>query len=47
MAVDDRLVDLLLRWEELRDQGQSVRPEELCRDCPELLEEVRRQVQGH
>ena len=44
MAVDDRLVDLLLQWEELRDQGQVVSPEELCKDCPELLDEVRRRM---
>jgi WD40 repeat protein len=44
MAVDDRLVDLLLRWEELREQGRPVTPEELCRDCPELLDDVRRRL---
>src|SRR5215472_14202738 len=46
MAVDDRLVELLLRWEELRDQGQLISAEELCRDCPELLEEVRRRLKN-
>jgi hypothetical protein len=46
MAVDDRLVELLLRWEELRDQGQLLSAEELCRDCPDLLEEVRRRLKN-
>ncbi|MHB1426347.1 MAG: WD40 repeat domain-containing serine/threonine protein kinase [Gemmataceae bacterium] len=46
MAVDDRLVELLLRWEELRDQGQVISAEELCRDCPELLDEVRRRLKN-
>jgi WD40 repeat protein/tRNA A-37 threonylcarbamoyl transferase component Bud32 len=44
MAIDDRLVDLLLRWEELREQGQPVSAEELCHDCPEYLDEVRRRI---
>src|SRR5262245_57872303 len=44
MSVEEQLEDLLLRWEELRDQGQTVTPEELCRDCPELLDELRRRV---
>src|SRR5262245_43058511 len=34
---DPRLEQLLLRWDELRDRGQELTPEELCRDCPELL----------
>src|SRR5215831_23628 len=44
MVVDDRLMDLLLQWEELREQGRPVSAEELCRDCPELLDEVRRRL---
>jgi serine/threonine protein kinase len=36
--------ELLLRWEELRDQGQNVAAEELCCESPELLEEVRRRM---
>src|SRR4051794_9237280 len=36
--------ELLVRWEQLRAAGQSVPAEELCRDCPELLPEVRRQI---
>src|SRR5262249_33474785 len=42
----DRVEDLLLRWEELSEQGESVTPEELCRDCPELLDELRRRVRA-
>src|SRR5262249_20514563 len=40
----DRVEDLLLRWEELSERGEPVSPEELCRDCPELLDELRRRV---
>src|SRR5947209_266722 len=36
--------DLLLEWEERWEQGRPVSAEELCRDQPELLDELRRQV---
>jgi eukaryotic-like serine/threonine-protein kinase len=42
----DRVGDLLLRWEELSERGESVTPEELCRDCPELLDELRRRIRA-
>lgn len=41
-TVDTRLIDMLLRYEQLREQGQSVTLRELCRDYPELLEEAQR-----
>jgi hypothetical protein len=44
MPVDPRIVDLLLRYEELRQAGQPVTPEEVCADCPELLEGLRRGI---
>jgi WD40 repeat protein len=44
MPVDNRLCDLLLRWEELYRQDQGVTPEELCRDCPELLESLKERI---
>jgi tetratricopeptide (TPR) repeat protein len=44
MNSDPRLSDLLLRWEELCEQGQPTTVEELCRDCPQLLDELCRQV---
>jgi hypothetical protein len=43
---DQTLLDaLLVRYEELRDQGTPVSAEELCRQCPALLEELKRQIQ--
>jgi serine/threonine-protein kinase len=36
MPTNTQLDDLLLRWEELRDQGKEVALDELCRDCPQL-----------
>ena len=39
--MDDRIADLLEKWEEAADQGQELPVEELCRDCPECVEELR------
>jgi serine/threonine-protein kinase len=38
--------ELLLRWEELRARGQPPSAEELCRDRPELVDEVRRHIRA-
>ena len=39
-----RLLDLVVRWEELRDAGQDVTAESLCADCPELLPALRERL---
>ena len=41
----DEILELIVRWEEARAQGQSPAPEELCRDCPDRLDEFRRQIE--
>ena len=41
---DPRLAELLMRWEELHEQGRSVTPAELCSTCPELAEELARRI---
>jgi serine/threonine-protein kinase len=46
MTSAEQISELLLRWDDLREQGQHVSAEELCRDCPDLAEEVRRQIQA-
>ena len=46
MVFDPRIAHLLLRWEELRAQGQILSPEELCRDCPDLLSEIVKGLHG-
>ncbi|HKI37513.1 MAG TPA: serine/threonine-protein kinase, partial [Gemmataceae bacterium] len=44
MSTDERVLDLLQRWEELRQRGNELSAEELCADCPELREEVARRL---
>ncbi len=46
MALDERLVDLLIEAEDLRARGCPVKAAELCRDCPELLAELVRLLHG-
>ena len=41
----DDILELIVRWEQAKAQGQDLSPEELCRDCPDLLIEFRRQVE--
>jgi serine/threonine protein kinase/Flp pilus assembly protein TadD len=43
---EDRLGELLLRWDELRRQGCDVTAVELCTECPELLEELNRRIEA-
>jgi serine/threonine protein kinase len=42
---DPRILDLVVEWEQQYEHGTPVTPDDLCRQCPELLEEVRRRVQ--
>ena len=41
---EDILADLLLRWEELREQGQEVSALELCQGCPHLADELEHRI---
>jgi WD40 repeat protein/tRNA A-37 threonylcarbamoyl transferase component Bud32 len=43
-AVEDRLLDLLVRWDELRRQGHHATAEELCSECPELAENLQERI---
>jgi ribosomal protein L29 len=38
---EDKLQQLVEQWDDLRKQGPEPLPEELCQECPELLEELR------
>jgi hypothetical protein len=43
---EDRLADLLLRWEELRERGQDTAANELCQDQPRLIEELSHRIKA-
>lgn len=46
MNTAEKIDELLLRWDDLREQGQELSAEDLCGDCPELIEEVRRRIRA-
>src|SRR5262249_21189438 len=46
MTNETRLSELIARWRELRRLGQPAPAEDLCRDCPELLDELRRRIEA-
>jgi len=44
MTTDTRISQLIARWESLNLQGQGISVEELCSECPELADELRKEV---
>jgi tetratricopeptide (TPR) repeat protein/WD40 repeat protein len=44
MPLPEKVLELLLHYEEVRGQGRHITPEELCTDCPTLLEQVKRAI---
>jgi serine/threonine protein kinase len=44
MADDPQILEMLLDWEEGRRHGRPVSPEDLCRECPELLPRLRDRI---
>jgi RIO-like serine/threonine protein kinase len=46
MGQDAGVEELLLRWEQLQEQGQVLSAEELCCDCPEYQEELARRIEA-
>jgi hypothetical protein len=45
-AVEDRLLDLLVRWDELRRQGRDATADDICSDCPELAGKLRGRIEA-
>ena len=43
--LEERLQELLASWEQFYQQGVSKSADELCADCPELAEEMKRQIE--
>jgi eukaryotic-like serine/threonine-protein kinase len=46
MSPDPRLSELLAHWEVALSGAQPTSVEDLCRDCPELVEPLRREIQN-
>jgi hypothetical protein len=46
MSTSETVQELMDRWEDCCAQGRVMTAEELCRDHPHLLDEVRRQIRG-
>ena len=44
MSDGDRVLDLLVEWEEHRQRGKTLTPEELCPDDPDLWEALRQRI---
>ncbi len=44
MSTQIQVSDLLLQWEEAREKGRDLSPEELCQHCPELLPKLKKQI---
>src|SRR5262245_61189962 len=45
-STNEAISELILRWQNDRNRGQDVTPEELCVGHPEWLEEIRRQLKA-
>ncbi len=46
MPENDRLLDLVVLWEELHEAGTPVTIEELCKDCAELIPDLRTRLKA-
>ena len=46
MSEDSRVTELLIDWDEARARGENISIDELCRDCPELADEVAERIEA-
>src|SRR5438876_11809510 len=46
MSTSETIDDLMLRWESARQQGTDLGPDQLCADCPQHLDELRRRIRA-
>ncbi|HET9395458.1 MAG TPA: hypothetical protein VFO36_05330, partial [Nitrospiraceae bacterium] len=44
MDLDEHIADLFARWKSGVQGGTTLTPEELCKDCPELLDAFRERL---
>src|SRR5262245_24907142 len=47
MSVDDRLVELLVRWEESLEDGAELTAQELCPDDEHLRADLQKWIEDH
>jgi serine/threonine protein kinase len=45
MPPQSRLIELIVRWQELQAEGKQLTVEEVCADCPELAAPLRQQIE--
>ena len=45
--VDNRIRDLFLVWAQAERRGRTRSPEDICRDCPELTDDLREEIDRH
>lgn len=43
---EDTLADLLIQWEEILASGRDVSAQELCHECPQLIEQLARRIKA-
>ncbi len=41
---EDKLIDLILKWEEASERGEDIPPDRLCADCPELVKPLSHKI---
>jgi WD40 repeat protein/serine/threonine protein kinase len=46
MPTNTQVRELLLQWENLKKEGRPVSVDELCRDCPELIQTLQQQIEA-
>lgn len=46
MPASEPIDELMLRWEATRQLGNELTPEELCAECPQLADELRRRIRA-
>ena len=44
MSEHPSITELLRRYEDLRSAGRPATPEEVCRDCPELVDQLKQHL---
>jgi hypothetical protein len=44
VSLDNRILAALVRWSDAREHNESLSVEELCRECPELANELRGRI---